>query len=156
MKKIIVLITCFLLIAMQFTLHAQRKNDDPERWEKFRAEKVAYLTTALDLTPAEAQKFWPVYNQMEKERMEAQKRRRDVEHKVRDAEETISDNEIIRLTREYAETKEKEGNLNASYNEKFLKILPPKKVLKLYKAENEFRMDMIKKWRSERKRDDNK
>ena len=36
--------------------------------EKMRAERVAFLTTAMELTPAEAEKFWPVYNSMEAER----------------------------------------------------------------------------------------
>jgi hypothetical protein len=39
----------------------------------------------------------------------------------------------------------------ATYNEKFLDILPSKKVLQLYKAENEFRMHMIKKFRDQRR-----
>ena len=46
---------------------------------------------------------------------------------------------------------QKEGALIASYNEKLLKVLPPKKVLKLYKTENEFRMHMIKKYRDNNK-----
>ena len=33
-----------------------------------KAERVAYLTAAVNLTPAEAEKFWPVYNNMERER----------------------------------------------------------------------------------------
>jgi hypothetical protein len=41
----------------------------------------------------------------------------------------------------------KEGALMSGYNEKLLKVIPAKKVLKLYKAENEFRMNMIRKYR---------
>ncbi len=33
--------------------------------DKFRADKVAFLTTRMDLTPAEAEKFWPVYNEFD-------------------------------------------------------------------------------------------
>ncbi len=84
---------------------------------------------------------------MEKERWEAQKARRDLENKVSAAEESLSDNEVIKLTRDFAGSMQKEGALIASYNEKLLKVLPPKKVLKLYKTENEFRMYMIKKYR---------
>lgn len=36
--------------------------------EKMKTEKIAFLTSAMDLTPAEAEKFWPVYNDMENER----------------------------------------------------------------------------------------
>lgn len=117
------------------------------RWEKIKAEKVAFLTTQLSLTPAEAQKFWPVYNEMEQQRWDAQKARRDLENKVREAEESLSESEIVKLTRDFAGSMAKEGALMSGYNEKLLKVLPAKKVLKLYKAENEFRMNMIRKFR---------
>jgi hypothetical protein len=132
---------------MGFAVNAQNKDSHEARMEKYRAEKVSFLTTKLDLTPAEAEKFWPIYNQMDKERWESQKCRRDLENKVSEAEESLSDNEIIKLTREYSGSLQKEGSLMTSYNEKLLKVLPPKKVLKLYKAENEFRMNMIRKYR---------
>ncbi len=157
MKRIIFLLTIAVLLFAQSTVFAQRgQGHDKERWEKYKAEKVAFLTTNLDLTPEEAQKFWPVYNQMEKEKSEMQMRRREMEHKVRDAEETLSDNEIIKLTREFASTQEKEGALNTKYNEEFLKILSPQKVLKLYKVEGEFRMYLFKKYRDQNRKEGSK
>ncbi len=106
------------------------------------------------MTPGEAQEFWPVYNQLEKERWEAHKHREKLEDKVRDAEDSMSEREIIQLTRNYASSMQKEANMMVEYNEKFLDILPPTKVLKLYKAENEFRFQMIKKFRDRRKNGD--
>lgn len=147
MKRGIRIILASFIVLMSFTLNAQDKDSHKARMEKFRAEKVSFLTTKLDLTPSEAEKFWPIYNQMDKERWEAQKCRRDLENKVSEAEESLSDNEIIKLTREFSGSMQKEGTLMTSYNEKLLKVLPPKKVLKLYKAENEFRMNMIRKYR---------
>ena len=155
MKQIILLLTTSIFLIAQSTVFGQRNDEQKERWEKFRAEKVAFLTTNLDLTPEEAQKFWPVYNQMDQEKSSAQKKRHELERKVRDGGETLSNNEIVKLTREYVSTMEKEGNLNTKYNEEFLKILPPKKVLKLYKAEGEFRKYMFKKYRDQRKNEGN-
>ena len=106
------------------------------------------------LSPAEAQKFWPVYNQLEKERWEAQKFRREMEEKVQEAQESMSENKIKQLTREFAGSLQKEADLLVDYNAKFLEILPPGKVLRLYKAENEFRMHMIKKFRDRKKNGD--
>lgn len=147
MKREIRIIMACLIVLMGFAVNAQDKDSHEARMEKYRAEKVSFLTTKLDLTPAEAQKFWPIYNQMDKERWVAQKCRRDLENKVSEAEESLSDNDIIKLTREYSGSLQQEGTLMTSYNEKLLKVLPPKKVLKLYKAENEFRMTMIRKYR---------
>ena len=74
--------------------------------------------------------------------------------KSTDGEEKLSDKEMIKLTRDFSSNMEKESELYAKYNEEFLKILPPQKVLKLYNAEGEFRMHMIKKYR-DRHKDDN-
>lgn len=147
-----IILACFIVL-ISFAVNAQDKDSHEARMERYRAEKVSFLTTKLDLSSAEAQKFWPIYNQMDKERWEAQKCRRDLENKVSEAEESLSDNEIIKLTREFSGSMQQEAALMTSYNEKLLRVLPPKKVLKLYKAENEFRMSMIRKYRGNR--DDN-
>lgn len=153
MKKIIAFtIMMFVVAAATTKLNAQNDDKEPQnKWEKFRAEKVAFLTTELDLSPEEAQKFWPVYNQLEKERWESHKQREKLEDKVREAEDNMPEREIVQLTRDYAASMQKEANMMVEYNEKFLKILPPEKVLKLYKAENEFRFQMIKKFRDRRR-----
>lgn len=153
MKKELIIILSGIIVFLNFAVSGQDKESHEARMEKYRAEKVSFLTTRLDFTPAEAEKFWPIYNQMEKERWEAQKLRRDLENKVREAEESLSDNDVIKLTREYSGSLQQEGALLTSYNEKLLKVLPPKKVLKLYKTENEFRMYMIKKYRDNQNND---
>lgn len=144
MKKTILIAVVFSFIILQTSAQ-----DDPhkDKWEKYRSEKVSFLTDKLELSPTEAQKFWPVYNELEKMRWEAQKMRRDLEIKVRDAEASLSKKDAIQLTKDFTGSMEKEGALLVRYNEEFLKILPPEKVLKLYQAENEFRMYMIKKFR---------
>ncbi|WP_346859760.1 hypothetical protein [uncultured Draconibacterium sp.] len=155
MKKIIILFTLSIfLIGQSYAFESCAGDQDHnDRWERYRAEKVAFITTNLDLTPEEAQKFWPVYNQMEKERSEAQKMRRELEQKINDTETKLSDKEIIKLTREFAGSMEEEGKLSSKYNEKFLTILPPQKVLKLYQVENDFRMHMFKKFRDQRRKE---
>lgn len=150
MKQIIFIITTSFLLCSQLLVHAQSKSHE-ERREKYRAEKISFVTLNLELTPAEAEKFWPVYNQMEMERWEAQKTRRELETKVSEAEESLSEKEVIALTRDFAKSMKKEGELYEEFNEKILKILSPKKVLKLYKTENDFRMYMMKKYRDQRK-----
>lgn len=150
MKQIIFIITSSLFLFIQITGSAQKSSREEFR-EKFRTEKISFLTSNLELTPAEAEKFWPVYNQMEKQRWEAQKARRELETKVREAEESLSEKEVIKLTKDYAGSMHKEGALVVKYNEEFLKILPPKKVLMLYKTENDFRMHMMQKYRDQRK-----
>lgn len=52
-----------LYISLFFvTLTAFAQDDDKDRFERIKALKVSFLTEQLELTPGEAQKFWPVYN----------------------------------------------------------------------------------------------
>ena len=153
MKKILLLITITAFFATPNFVLAQN-DEHQDRWERYRSEKIAFLTDKLDLSPTEAQKFWPVYNEMDKERADVQSERRDLDRQVREATEKLSDKEIIKLTRSYASNAEKEGSLATKYNEQFLKILPPQKVLILYKAENEFRMYMFRKYRDQRRQEE--
>ena len=67
MKKVITLVCLALIVAG--TASAQKQNGN---WrEKVRSEKIAFITMELDLSEAEAQVFWPVYNDVEKTRREA-------------------------------------------------------------------------------------
>lgn len=143
--------TWILLIALTiaFAANAQRGNPQVD-FEQIKSQKIAFITEKLNLTPKEAQDFWPVYNQFEKERMDVQQKRRDLEEKTRNENVRMSDNEIIKTTRSIAATFKKEAELTENYNERFLKILPPQKVLQLYRAENQFRAHMFEQYRKRR------
>jgi hypothetical protein len=150
MKLIKLLSTALTVFVFASTLYAQREGPSKEDIEKFRAKKVSFITEKLQLTPAEAQKFWPIYNQSEMENWEAQNKRREIEIKVQDENGNLSDKQIIDLTREMVETHKAEALVSEKYNKKFLEVLPPTKVLKLYQAEHQFRMQMLHEYRNRR------
>ena len=122
------------------------RQNDTQLFDRFRSEKVSFLTDKLQLTPNEAQRFWPVYNELERKRFEAQNHRRELERKVQFSSAPLSRNEAIELTRNFSSSIQKEAELGVQYNEEFLKILSPEKVLLLYKSENEFRAYLIRKY----------
>jgi hypothetical protein len=150
MKK---LYTAIILAFFFFTgLNAQeRRGGNPEMFEKIKAEKISYFTSKLDLTPAEAQAFWPVYNEFEKKRFDIHRQIHDFE-RMHDEEFTkLSEPEIEKLTNNYVDSFEKEAQLLKEYNKQFLKILPNKKVLMMYRTENEFRSHLIREYRKDQK-----
>jgi len=52
-----------LFLLLSFNFYAQSDKDKfKEKREQIKAMKVAFLTTELDLTSSEAEKFWPLYN----------------------------------------------------------------------------------------------
>ena len=129
-------------------LHAQnRRGDNPEMFEKMKAEKISFFTSKLDLTPAEAQSFWPVYNEYEKKRFDIKRQIHEFERMPDEQFAKLSDSEIEKLTNDYIGSFENEAVLLKDYNKQFLKILPKKKVLMMYRTENEFRSHLIREFR---------
>lgn len=138
MKKIISLVGVALVLTL--TASAQQKG---ENWqEKVRAERVAFLTTELDLSEAEAQVFWPVYNAVQQER-------RDAFKAVHSAEKALSkalkkgEGDTAALLDDYLKAREKTAALERSSVERFKKVLPIEKVAKLTLAEEKFRHRQI-------------
>lgn len=114
--------------------------------DKMMSEKIAFITTELDLTPEEAQVFWPVYNQIAKEKFEKQKLVKTAYASLKKAlaEGTASDKEISKLLDEYIAAKQACNQNGKADADKFSKVLPAKKVAKLYVAEENFRRQHIR------------
>jgi len=51
----------------------QKGNHTAPNQEKIEAQRVAFITQELDLTPDEAKVFWPVYNEYDAKRHEFKK-----------------------------------------------------------------------------------
>jgi len=152
MKKIFLLII-LALCSLSYLFAQERREMNPEMFEKIKAEKISFFTDKMNLTPAEAQTFWPVYNEFEKKRFDIQKEIHEFEHMPDEKYATLSDTEIEKMTNNYISSFEKEALLLKDYNKQFLKILPKKKVLTMYRTENEFRGHLIREYRKDQKRD---
>jgi hypothetical protein len=117
MKKYILI--AFVMFGCYSGTKAQDGND-PKAGEKIQALKIAFITNKLQLTPEEAQKFWPVYNQY--------------------------DNEIRSLPKggDVIGTDEKLLNIRKKYKPSFEKVIGPQKLNNLFNAERDFRDILIR------------
>lgn len=116
-----------------------KKNPQADRIE---SQKVAFLTKEMDLTSEESQKFWPVYNQFNKERQEIRKQMKEALKPGKPIEE-CSDAELQKIMENTMSNKQKELDLEKQYHTKFLAVLPVKKVAKLYMAEEKFKRMLL-------------
>lgn len=135
----------FLLFMAGFvSLSAQTE----EQIEKFKKERVAFFTEHLELTDAEAKAFWPIYEDFSNRKMklvEDEKNTYSYAHKNAD---NLSDDEIMETLAKASNLKEQQLKLEVEYyQDKFLKALPPKKVLKLGKVEWDFRRHLYRELR---------
>ncbi len=152
MKKLFLI--CILSIFTFSILMAQDKGGPTkEMFEKIKAEKISFFTEKLSLTPSEAQAFWPVYNEFEKKRFDIQRQIHEFEHMPDDKFNNLSGSEIEQMTNSYIGSFEKEALLLKEYNKQFLKVLPKKKVLMIYRTENQFRGHLIREYKKGQRQD---
>ena len=121
--------------------------DNRQSWhDRMMSEKIAFLTTELDITPEEAQVFWPVYNQLSQSRKESQKATMAAYKALTTAlaDSTATDQQIDKLLDEYLSAKQAQKEADKDDVKKFRKVLPSKKVAKLFVAEEKFRRQHIR------------
>ena len=152
MKKLL-LLSILSIFSITILIAQEKTGPTTEMFEKIKAEKISFFTEKLSLTPSEAQAFWPVYNEFEKKRFDIQRQIHEFEHMPEDKVNSLSDSEIDQITNNYVSSFEKEAMLLKEYNKQFLKVLPKKKVLMMYRTENQFRGHLIREYKRGQKKD---
>lgn len=140
----------FFLLVLFFTgtaVFAQGKLTDEKRKE-FEAQKVAFFTQELDLTPAEAATFWPLYNEM-------RKKIEQIEGGMRKRNQTIRENKNIKQS-DYREAvlqglsdQQSIASTKDLYIRKMLEVIPASKVWRIEQAERKFHRQLFDKLRRE-------
>lgn len=146
MKKIISIIALAVLFgAAAFAQNNGKKGEkkvNNDAWrEKVRAEQVAFITSELNLTEGEAQKFWPVYNDVQSKRREAYKESFDAMKALKEGLDKGEDTE--KNLDKYLVSKKKIQDLENDAVKKYSKVLPKDKVAKLVLSEERFRHNQI-------------
>lgn len=147
MKQILSVAACLLMAVSLFAQPQGGRPSEEQRkkeFERIQAEKIAFITQELDLTPEEAQVFWPVYNQCWKELLAANKKKMDAFGEFRgDKAEGLSDAELEKKLNAYIQANKASSQVMADWYPKFKQVLPLQKVAKLYQAEEAFQQRMI-------------
>jgi len=116
-----ILLTFWLMISciIGFSQADELQGDDSK---KIQAMEVAYITKELNLSPEEAQKFWPVFNKYRN-----------------DAKAVLNDPAIVDML----EKQQKILDIRKKYRTEFSRILSNERGNRVYPAEDQFRQ-MVK------------
>lgn len=133
--KLKLISTVVLALFFVSTSFAQNKLTKEERL----AKRKAFITERLALTDDEAKAFWPIYEQRRLDKQEKIKPLRKANKKGRKKINEMSDEELVSMLRTTFEIRKIGLKIDEEYLDKFLRVLPPKKVAKLYHIEKKFR-----------------
>jgi len=137
MKRIVVV--SVLLIIFSFPrISGQNPNN-----ERLNAYKIAFFTKRLNLTSGEAEKFWPVYNDFQNQKLQIHQERVLLNRTFNLTGNTMSDKEMTDLGDKIIALEIREAALSQQFHNKFRDILPPVKVLRLYQAENQYKQQLL-------------
>jgi len=117
MKKYLLILT---LLLGSFSVAFAQEGNDQTKQEKIQALYVAYVTQQLQLTPDEAQKFWPLHTQFAN----------DLKGVNKDLPEL--DKEQARL------------NIKKKYQDNFVKIIGSNRCERFFRMRDEFNKRLLK------------
>ena len=144
MKTIKKITSIALALLVSGLVFGQPEKGKKPNKEKIKAMKIGYITEKLSLTSDEAQKFWPIYNEFDDKMDAIHKEIRSI-HKKGVSIDDMSDAEVEKMVSTHTNLRQKELDIQKEYLNKFIAVLPIKKVAKLYKAEQDFKRDLLQK-----------
>jgi hypothetical protein len=113
------LLTILFLICT-LSVFSQEGNEPTDNdGSRIEALKIAYITRKLNLSPDEAQKFWPIYNNYANEMRQVRREQR-------------------RNNASEIDTEEKYLRIRKKYNTEFSRALNPEKVNSFFRSEKDF------------------
>ena len=134
--------TQLLSLLLLFCLPAMAQKDKIR--ERIKAQRIAFITQRLALTPDEAQKFWPVYNQFSDEldgvKREMNKNRRTTNDNLA----TMTEKDIEKALELDLLNQQKVTDIQRKYQSELKRVIPARKIAMLYKAEHDFKLTLLK------------
>lgn len=124
-----------------------------ESREKIKTLKIAYITEQLNLTPKEAEKFWPIYNAFEEKQFKLKlKNRMEMRNALKDKNniESLTEKEATNLVTKKLKNDKAIYETEKNFIEKISNIISSKKIIQLQVAEIEFSRKLMKKYRKKR------
>lgn len=138
MKRFYIISILYLFFA--FNLQGQS--------DKIESARIAYITQKLDLSPEEAEKFWPLYNEFSKERRSLQQEYLQARKQYTRGE--LTENESKELLQLGLKIKERELQLEKKYAERLNKVISNRQLVALRRAEEDFKRLLLERLKERR------
>ena len=143
MKRNILASLLLFVIALTASAQGQQKNRPHFSPEEFQAKQKAYITEKAELSPEEAEAFFPLFFELQKKKFELERNaRKDFK---RQRNEQMSEEECRKFVYNMADVKIEVAKLEREYTDKYLQVLSPCKVRRVQFAEGSFQRDLMKK-----------
>lgn len=145
MKRLSIILILFFF---SFGAFAQNK----EAMKKIESARIALITERLGLSPAQAEKFWPVYREYNMERREIRQEFRTTRQGV--DMKNLTEEQSKQLVQKSMEVKQKELNLEKEYANRLTDVISTQQLFKLKNAEKDFQQMLLQRIQEQRQKQD--
>lgn len=122
-----------------------------QKKDQVKSMKIAFITNELKLTPDEAAKFWPLFNEFEdKQKVIRQSKIKNYIDRSQNAEK-MSEKDAQNLLNQMESAEEELHQLRKNFVANLKGVLPAKKILQLKGAEEEFSKKLLQQYRDKRR-----
>ena len=143
MKKCVAALLCAVALVAAHPAPAQDKTADVTDMQALRAavraDKRALVASTLQLTDAEAKKFWPLYAAYQRELDTANRERALVIEEVIGTNKPVSDLHARNIAKEIVQADEKELKARRTLYNKLMRAVPAKKAARYLQLEAKIR-----------------
>ena len=140
MKNLFGALVCALVLSTATNASAQAPiapQLTPAEWlARIQADKKSIVAKSMDLTPEEAKKFWPLYEQFEREMAVPQASYTRAVLDYIAAEGSLTDANAKRITEQILAAAREEARLRDKHYRQLLKALPARKATRYMQIEN--------------------
>jgi hypothetical protein len=146
-KKLFLLVC--LLASVSFYAQGESMKD---KKEQIKTLKVSFITTELDLSTKEAEKFWPIYNTFDDKQFEIRHQKMRM-YKSRMNDGTLnkmSERDASILLSQIEDSEEELFNLRNKFSKDLKEVISSVKIIKLKKAEEDFNRKLLQQYRSKK------
>jgi hypothetical protein len=133
----------YLLLIIILIFPFFRTNAQNTKLEKLNNFKIGFFTKKINMTSAEAEKFWPAYNDFQSQRNQIQLEKVKINREFNLNENTLSDSQLTEMADKYVDCLVRESNLEVTFHKKLKELLPPDKVIRYYQAENQYKLQLL-------------
>jgi len=147
MKKIVLIIILLLFTTISLVAQNNERN-------RIKSLKTAFITNALELTSKEAEKFWPIYNNYDKNIHQIRTvKMQQIARKIKLAGgiDNLSEADSEEVLKEFLDIDFNIANEKKKLHKNLTGIISSKKMIKLVRAEQNFNKELLKQFRERRK-----
>lgn len=121
--------------------------------DKVEAAKIALITERLELTPEQAEKFWPIYREFNDQERGLRNEFRELRRNHDPSRATDEENK--RMLDKGIQIKQRQLDLEKNYSSQMQQVISSKQLMNLRKAEHDFKQMLMDRIREQKTQNEN-